>query len=221
MQRYHPWRSQSWRSPGRKSSGGIRIPPSPITGSTITPATRFGRDLMGQQDILYVLQGSRPHAPAPPRHEGRAVRVRVGREDVAAHEGHHVGAHPGLEGARGLAAVGQAEVLAIEAQDDGPAGSATHDAQRGLVGLGTRGQEHDAVDALRAGCEQALRELHPLVAVARARPTGDTLVRRAAVTASTHLGVQLPTLLVPQPAPKSMKRFPSTSSMSEPSDCWR
>ncbi len=35
-------------------------------------------------------------------------------------------------------------------------------------------------------------------------------------TASTTSGWQLPTLFVPQPDPKSMKRFPSASSMSDP-----
>jgi hypothetical protein len=40
--------------------------------------------------------------------------------------------------------------------------------------------------------------------------------RSMAFTTSTISGLQLPTLLVPQPEPKSMKRLPSTSSMSEP-----
>ena len=37
------------------------------------------------------------------------------------------------------------------------------------------------------------------------------------MTAASTSGLPLPTLFVPHPAPKSMKRFPSTSSMSEPS----
>jgi len=40
--------------------------------------------------------------------------------------------------------------------------------------------------------------------------------RSIAETTSTTSGWQLPTLFVPQPEPKSMKRLPSTSSMSEP-----
>ena len=126
-------------------------------------------------------------------------------------------AHVGLERARGLAAVREAEVLAVERQHDRPARGAAHDAQRGLVGLGPGGQEHDAVGALRADRQQLLGRLDALGRVAGARPARDAVLTPCvAFTTSTISGWQLPMLLVPQPAPKSMKRLPSTSSIREP-----